>query len=62
MSYVNQFGDYVTTYTVEMGRQNDLKPRIVREVEAKCDYMASAIAERMTPGYIAFKVYERRAK
>ena len=56
---INQFGDYVTEYVVEMGRQNDTVPRIVRTFEAKCDYMAIGIAERMIPGYIAFAVYQK---
>lgn len=55
-SYINNFGDYVTDYIVFMGRSNDSVPRIAREITAKCDYMAASIAERLTPGYIAFKV------
>lgn len=58
---INQFGDYVTNYIVEMGRVNDADPRIIKEVTAKCDYMAVEIAERTTPGYVAFNVYEKRA-
>lgn len=54
---LNQFGDSVARYTVELGRQNDTRPRITCEIEAKCDYMAAEIAERITPGYIAFTVY-----
>ena len=57
--YINQFGDYVTDYVVEMGRPNDTKARITRYVTAKCDYMAVNIAERTTKGYIAFKVYPK---
>ena len=56
---INQFGDYVTDYVVEMGRPNDTVPRIVRTVEAKCSYMAAGIAEKTTTGYIAFDVYEK---
>lgn len=59
MNRINSYGDYVTEYTVEMGRRNDTKPRIVREITAKCDYMAAEIAERMTHGYIAFNVYPK---
>ena len=59
MAYINQFGDYVSEYVVEMGRRNDATPRITREIEAKCDYMAAEIAERTTPGYIAFNVYQK---
>lgn len=59
MGHFNQFGDWVANYVVEMGRPNDSKPRIVRYVEAKCDYMAADIAEKTTKGYIAFKVYRR---
>ena len=55
----NQYGDYVTTYIVEMGRANDTSPRITREIDAKCDYMAVEIAERTTPNYIAFDVYRK---
>lgn len=58
---INQFGDYVTNYIIEMGRVNDTKPRTIKEVTAKCDYMAVEIAERTTPGYVAFNVYEKRA-
>lgn len=57
---INQFGDCVFTYVVEMGRKNDSQPRLTRKIDAKCDYMAVEIAERMTPGYIAFKVYRER--
>ena len=56
---INQFGDCVTVYTVEMGRTNDIRPRITKEIEAKCDYMAAEIAERTTPGYIVFDVYRK---
>lgn len=58
---VNMFGDSVGDYIVEMGRPNDTRPRITREITAKCDYMATAAAERMTPGYIAFRVYKKEA-
>lgn len=57
--YINQFGDYVTDYIVEMGRPNDTKTRITRYVTAKCDYMAVNIAERTTNGYIALRVYPK---
>ena len=57
--YINKEGDFVTDYIVEMGRVNDLKPRITMEITAKCDYMAAQIAERIRPGYIVFKVYSR---
>lgn len=56
---INNFGDSVETYIVELGRCNDTKARITREIESKCDYMAAAAAERLTPGYIAFKVYRK---
>ena len=49
----------IVTYIVEMGRPNDTKARITREINAKCDYMAAEIAERMTPNYIAFNVYRK---
>ena len=57
--YINQFGDYVTEYIVELGRRNDTRPRITRTATAKCDYMAAEIAERGAPGYIAFNVYPK---
>lgn len=57
--YINQFGDYVTDYIVEMGRPNDTRPRLTRCIAAKCDYMAVNIAEKNTKGYIAFKVYPK---
>lgn len=57
--YVNQFGDYVTDYVVELGRRNDIQPRITRTITAKCDYMAAEAAERGAPGYIAFSVYAK---
>lgn len=59
MGYINQFGDYVNDYIVEMGRTNDTWARIVRVVTAKCDYMAAEIAEKSTPGYVAFNVYRK---
>lgn len=55
---INQYGDSVITYVVEMGRMNDSKPRITREVTAKCDYIAVEIAERMAQDYKAFNVYK----
>lgn len=55
---INQFGDSIRTYIVELGRRNDTVPRTTREITAKCDYMAVEIAERMT-GYIAFNVYRK---
>ena len=57
MGYIDIFGDYVREYKVELGRVNDSCPRIVREVTAKCDYLAAEIAEIGLPGYIAFYVY-----
>ena len=57
---LNQFGDCVAAYIVEMGRMNDTMPRIIREVVDKCDYMAAARAERLTPGYIALHVYQKK--
>ena len=56
-SYIDRNGDFITEYIVELGRPNDTKSRLIREVDAKCDYMAVEIAERTTPGYIAFHVY-----
>ena len=58
-SYIDNFGDYVTEYIVEMGKPNATKANITREVTAKCDYMAVDKAEKMTPGYIAFSVYRK---
>lgn len=55
---INQYGDSVITYVVEMGRMNDSTARITREIEAKCDYIAVEIAERMTTDYKAFHVYK----
>ena len=59
---IDMYGDSVARYIVEMGRKNDLQPRLTREVNAKCDYMAAAQAERLTPGYIAFRVYQKEVK
>lgn len=56
---LNQFGDSVRTYIVKMGHPNDTRPRITREIDAKCDYIAAEIAEKATPGYIALEVYPK---
>lgn len=55
-SYINQFGDWVRDYIVEMGHPSDSRPTLTREITAKCEYLAVESAERTTPGYVAFNV------